>query len=317
MQAEAPAQTFAEVEIVPQEHVIPGLVPAGLMTVLIAPAKTGKTTVIADWAGRISRGDVPPGGGQPGPAAPVVLCALEDSASRMAEKLKAARADMSMVVNAAPGPDGEGFELSLDHMAWLRGVIDSKPGTRLVVVDTLTAAATSSITSVASLRKMLKPVSRLAEDTGAGVVIVAHTRKDGKPAGSQALIDIPRHVLLIERSVSNPSVRTINVHASNVVGEDAGGLRYVLTDSDDGPRVTYLDEVDTQPGSGPAATGQNKITLLLIGAGKPLSSQEIAGRTGITYPVTRVLLSRLVKKGLIVSTERGMYAIVDPSAAAA
>src|SRR2546430_832943 len=73
------------------------------------------------------------------------------------------------------------------------------PRPRLLIVDTLSASATRPISTHAGLKSMLKPLNTLAKDTGVAVVLTAHTRKDGQPAGGQALISIPRQVLQITR----------------------------------------------------------------------------------------------------------------------
>jgi hypothetical protein len=60
-------------------------------------------------------------------------------------------------------------------------------------------------------------------------------------------------------------------------------------------------------GPGPAPTGQARIMLLLANSADPMTAQLIASKTGLKYSVTRVLLSRMVRRGELVSPSRGTY----------
>jgi hypothetical protein len=163
--------SFAEIEPEEQAWLWHGYVPEALLTVLIAPPKASKTTLCTDLAARVSRGDVMPDGSAGGQAAPVILAALEDgSETSIAHKLRAARAELGNVIDASGGPDGDGLELTLDYVAWLRQVIHANPGARLLIVDTLSASATRPLTTHTGLKAMLKPLNALAKDTGVAVV---------------------------------------------------------------------------------------------------------------------------------------------------
>jgi hypothetical protein len=310
-------KTFAEVEETDREWIWEGFVPEALLTVIIAPPKASKTTLCADLAARKSRGDVAPDGTDMGPAAPVIMCALEDaSESSMIKKLRAARADLSMVVDASKGPDGDGVELSLDHVAWLREVAADYPGTAMIVIDTLSASATRAITTGTALKAMLKPLNALARHTGAAVVLTAHTNKDGTPAGGQALISIPRQVLQIERSKEVPGQRTLSVLASNITSDDGEGIRYSLAGSGAATTIEWAWDA-VRHGPGPAPVGQHRIMPVLRNTGHPMSTQEIAALTGISYATAAVLLHRMVRRGEVVKAGRGAYQAPDESAARA
>ncbi len=312
------ARTFAEVEECDQPWLWPGYVPEGLLTVLIAPPGASKTTLVSDIAARVSRGDAWPDGSGGVSPAPVIMAALEDaSESSMIHKLKAARADLSYVVDASGGPDGDGLELKLDDMAWLHEVAAEHPGVAMIVVDTLSASATRPITTHTGLKAMLKPLNSLAKATGAAVILTAHTRKDGAPAGGQALISIPRHLLKIERSKETPGERILSVLKSNVTADDGEGIRYSLAGG--GPATTIEWAWDAvKHGPGPDATGQARILLLLKNSPVALSAQLISAKTGIKYPVVRVLLSRMRRRGEVEpGSARGSWTVPDAKAGAA
>ena len=56
------AVTFAEIEESDQEWLWPGMIPAGLLTVAFGPPKVSKTSLVCEYAARVSRGDVNPDG---------------------------------------------------------------------------------------------------------------------------------------------------------------------------------------------------------------------------------------------------------------
>ena len=304
------AKTFAEIEECDQPWLWPGYVPEGLLTVLIAPPGASKTTLMSDIAARVSRGDVWPDGTGGVSSAPVIMAALEDaSESSMIHKLKAARADLSYVVDASGGPDGDGLELKLDDIAWLHEVAAEHPGVALIVVDTLSASATRPITTHTGLKAMLKPLNSLAKATGAAVVLTAHTRKDGQPAGGQALISIPRHLLKIERSKEVPGERILSVLKSNIAADDGEGIRYCLAGEEAATTVEWAWD-SVKHGPGPEASGQLRILLLLKNSPAPLSAQLISAKTGIKYPVVRVLLSKMKRRGEVIpGAARGSWTV--------
>ena len=57
--------------------------------------------------------------------------------------------------------------------------------------------------------------------------------------------------------------------------------------------VSWLCDIGQHAGRGPASTGQARVLLLLRNTAGPLTAQQIAQRTSITYPTVRVLLHRL------------------------
>lgn len=314
------APTFAEVEEVDQEWLWPGMIPAGLLTVIFGPPKASKTTLVCEYAARVSRGDVNPDGTSLGPAAPVLLGALEDiSESSTIKKLRAAKADLGNVVDVSKGPDGDGLELELDHVAWLHEVAAEHEGAALIVIDTLSSSANRPITTRPGLKAMLKPLAALAANTGAAVLLTAHSLKgkDDVPEGGRSLTSIPRHVLTIQRSGDEPGVRTLNVYTSNVAGDETEGFRYKLVSGDPAPHIEWgWDTV--RHGTGPEATGQARILLLLLNSPVALQAQLIAAKTGISYPVVRVLLTRMRKRGEVIPGDvRGSWTVPAEEAEAA
>jgi AAA domain-containing protein len=312
--------TFADIEETDQEWLWPGIIPAGLLTVVFGPPKASKSTLVCEYAARVSRGDVNPDGTSLGPAAPVLLGALEDiSESSTIKKLKAARADLGAIVDVSGGPDGDGLQLEMDHAGWLREVAGAYPGVALIVIDTLSSSANKPITTRPGLKAMLAPLASLAASTGAAVLLTAHSLKgnDEVPEGGRSLTSIPRQVLTLQRSKDDPGVRTLGVYCSNIASDETEGFRYRLAmrDGDQAPSIEWgYDTVRVGPG--PEATAQARIVMLLANSDSPLSLQVVAAKTGVPYGTCKTLLSRLGKRGEVIpgavrgtwTTPRAMYA---------
>jgi AAA domain len=288
-------RSFAEVEPVQPEWVWTGFIPSATVTLLAAPGGVGKSFLACDIAARVSRGDCFADGSPGAIPSPVAYISLEDSPeASTVHRLTAARADLSRVIDCAH----PSFDITTD-LPWLRKVNDRAGGFRLVVVDTLSAAAPVSLTSVATVRqRVLAPLLSFAADTGAAVLAVHHTTKAGDVAGSRGLVDGVRQVLTIERHKADPRVRTVHVHKTNV-STDVSDIRYTITSG----AVDWQADIG-QPANG---DGQARIMLLLRNTHTAMSAQEIAARTGITYPTVRVLLHRLSKTEQVMSPGRNAY----------
>jgi AAA domain len=292
-------RTFDQITPVEPEWCWPGFVPCGTVTIVAAPGGTGKSFLAADLAARISRGDTMADGSPGALPAPVALIGLEDSPEASTiHRLAAAKADLRMVIDGSEGPSGAPFDVTTD-LPWLREMNDRAGGLRLVVVDTLSAASPLSLTAVATVRnKVLRPLQAFAKDTGAAVVAIHHTTKSSEVAGSKAIVDGVRQVLMIERDSADPRIRQLRVHKTNVISDQAAGLRYILGGEGSDTVVEWLVDIGQHQGRGPAGNGQAKVLMLLRNTSAPLTAQTIASRCGISYATTRVLLHRLAARGL-------------------
>lgn len=259
----------------------PGLVPLGKLTVLCGDPGMGKSFVTLDMAARASRGGPWPGatgaidatsglsasGCGPGstalagklpvaPTAPnestpggaLLLSAEDDPVDTIRPRLEAMGADLDRVVLLAGMQTREGivdeFDLSRD-VQHLAGAIAERAGLSLVVIDPVSAfvGATDSYNN-AQVRAMLKPLSDVAADTGAAVVLVTHLRKgEGGPAvqramGSLAFTAAARQVLVAMRDPVEPDGRMLCVAKSNV-GRDRLSVPYLIEEG----RVVYGEPV--------------------------------------------------------------------------
>lgn len=303
------ARTFAEITPTEPEWAWDGRIPCGTVTILAAPGGVGKSFFATDLAARVSRGDMMPDGTPGSAPAPVVYIGLEDSPeASTVHRLAAAKADLRNVIDASEIPSGTPFDVTED-LPWLREVNDQAGGLRLAVVDTLSAASPVSLTAVATVRnKVMRPLLAFAKDTGAAVLAVHHTTKAGEIAGSKAIVDSVRQVLMIERDAADPRVRALRVHKTNIASDQTPDVRYTLAGEGRDTRVSWLCDIGQHAGRGPASTGQARVLMLLRNTTMPLTAQEIAAKTGIGYATVRVLLHRLGGRGLVTCPARNAYA---------
>jgi hypothetical protein len=302
------ATRFSDIDPLPAVWTWRQRVPVAELTIVAGPGGSGKGILCCDLAARISTGRALPDGGPGEEAAPVLMVSSEDDRHVVVvNRLVGAGADLAMIADLSV-VDGAPFTLP-EHAGALRLAIDELPGCRLVILDPLAGLCPFPLTSVARVRGVLAPLQRIAQDTGVSILLTHHVTKSGSVAGSAAVKDAVRSVLVIERDSSNPSVRCVNSVKSNMGGQDPPVVRYVIEGEDNAAHVTYLSEPD-RPESGQAA-----ILRYLRESGDLHSGQDIAAGVKIAYSTVRVLLARLAAKGLVTSPARGWFAVAsgDPS----
>jgi hypothetical protein len=192
----------------------PGYIPLGKLSVLEGDPGLGKSTLALSIAAAVSRGRGLPGRLECDPA-DVVLVSYEDGlADTIRPRLDAARADVHRV-HAVQGITHAGThdETLISFPTDSESVFDlvSELGAQLVIVDPLSAALAGQIDSYkdADIRRVLAPMARFAEDSGAAVLVVRHLTKSGRRAitaggGSIAIAAAARVVLAVHQDPDRP-----------------------------------------------------------------------------------------------------------------
>jgi hypothetical protein len=222
-----------------------GRIPLGKLTILDGDPGLGKSVLTLDLAARVSRGWEMPDGTQ-GKAGGVVLLSAEDGlADTIAPRLAAAGADCSRVLALDSVPDLGGrrlpsLPLDVPHIADATRRMDAK----LVVIDPVMAYLGPEVNSHhdQACRRALFPLARIAEETGAAVLVVRHLNKlvGGSPlyrgGGSIGIIGAARSGLLVARDPDNQDRRVLASTKCNLAklppslsfdlsSGDGGGLR--------------------------------------------------------------------------------------------
>jgi hypothetical protein len=203
----------------------PARIPRGKLTIIDGDPGLGKSVLTLDLAARVSRGQAMPDGeqGESREAAGVVLLTAEDGLEdTVVPRLEAAGADRSRIraLDMVPMEGGQGKEFRLPVLPgdshFIKAAVE-KMGAALVVIDPLTAYLGAEINSHrdTDCRRALFPLAKLAEDTGAAVLVVRHLNKaaGGNPlyrgGGSIGIIGAARSGLLVCKDPDNPDHRVL------------------------------------------------------------------------------------------------------------
>ena len=115
------------------------------------------------------------------------------------------------------------------------------PPCRLVAIDPLLAClAFGSIASNQGARRVFAPLTRIATETGCGLVLTHHTVASGKVAGSKGLTDAARLVYRAKRDRENPGIRVLEIDKSNILA-DSDPVRYTIHGDGADTYVRWLD----------------------------------------------------------------------------
>jgi archaellum biogenesis ATPase FlaH len=178
-------QTFAETPAREIAWLWPGVIPRGMLSLVGGKQGLGKSFLICDLAARVSAGQPMPDGTtlQPGK---VLLLAREDDASCvLLPRLRASQADLARVCWSVFANTATGSPIDLAAHINLLIEATATHAFDLIVVDTFAAFAPAGTDANAAqdVRLLLDALTRLARQTGAAVVVVAHLRKTGQGDG--------------------------------------------------------------------------------------------------------------------------------------
>jgi hypothetical protein len=230
-------------------------VPFGALTLLVGDPGLGKSLLTVELAARLSRGAL----GERGVS---LLATAEDAlAATVRPRLEAAGAELEYVRFLHKEADGieEGLLLP-DNVSDISLLIEEE-GAKLVVIDPLAAHLPSRINSWRdqSVRVALAPLHRVAESTGAAIVLVAHLNKgEGSDplqriGGSIGIAAAARSVLLLARDPSDPEGergrRRVLAQAKSNLGSRAESLAYELHEVllEGGVPAAYVRELGLSP----------------------------------------------------------------------
>lgn len=185
------------------EAVIEGWLPTGVITLMAAEPKAGKTTFAWHMAEAVLTGT--PFAGreivQPGP----VLWVASDTSWR--HELKTRHADERDGLYVPDESVLEGLKsYGVHKAAWQSamktlGEAAKAVGARLIVIDHLLGFAMNDggVDKPEFVNPWLTQVAQVAEQSGAAVLVIMHNNNSGQIAHSYAIRAIPRHILRVKR----------------------------------------------------------------------------------------------------------------------
>lgn len=216
-------------------------VPLGKITMLDGDPGLGKSTLTADLAARVTTGAAMPDGTTgdiDGPACVLLLSAEDGPEDTIRPRLDAAGADIKRVAMLQELSDGRLPEIPGD-LAVINAYAEEND-VKLIVIDPLMAYLPSTVNAHRDqdVRRALAPLARLAQDTGAAIVVVRHLNKmSGSNAvyrggGSIGIIGAARSGLLVAKHPDDETRRVLAMTKSNLAAP-APSLIYRLVAADE------------------------------------------------------------------------------------
>jgi putative DNA primase/helicase len=241
------------------EWLWPGRLPLGKLVVLDGDPGTGKSTLAIGLAARVTTGSpMPDRAVLPRPASVVVLTAEDGLGDTVRPRLEAARGDAAKVHVLEAVRESDGTERPPripEDLARLEALV-RRLGAKLVIVDVLAAYLSGQVDSYrdADVRRALHPLARLAEETGAVVLVLRHLSKSGgtnalyRGGGSIGIIGAARVGLLAAIDPEDEGRRVLAVTKSNLAAiPTALAYRLVPDEQHDCARVEWLGATAHQP----------------------------------------------------------------------
>jgi archaellum biogenesis ATPase FlaH len=220
-----------------------GRIPYGKLTIVDGDPGTGKSAMTTDLAARVSAGRNFPDATSCEASGVVLLNAEDGLADTIRPRLEAAGADLVRVLALATVSNGDGSERLLsipEDLAIIRRGIELV-NARLVIVDPMMAFVSGSVNTHKDqdIRRALGPLAKLAEETGAAVVVVRHLNQATgqnplyRGGGSIGIIGQARSALLVAKDPQDECRRVLAPLKSNLA-KSAPSLVFTLTEAANG-----------------------------------------------------------------------------------
>lgn len=234
--------TVCAADITPEhvEWLVDQSLPLGMLAVIGGQPGLGKSQISINLAAGVTTGRGLPGNSSFQNLGSVIILANEDDPGRtILPRLEAAGADVSKVHIvegvARDGVDVDLFQLDQD-IADLRERALELGDVRLIVIDPPSAYLGTKVDSYkdSDVRRVLMPLSALAQDTGAMILLIVHLNKrtDGgaqqRFSGSTAWTAAPRVGFIV---VEDPGTKNrFMLPVKNNIGDDRLGYQYHIAE---------------------------------------------------------------------------------------
>src|SRR5207248_2815757 len=227
----------------PVQWLKPDWLARGVLTLLDGDPGLGKSTLAAELAARISRGD-----GQQPPASVLILSAEDDPARVIRPRLEAAGADLQRILLLeSVGPEERPVQLPEDCDTLGQLIAEHHIG--LVIVDPLMAFLGRGVnaSSDAHVRRALHRLKRLAEQHQCAILIIRHLNKAShlpalyRGGGSIGILGACRLAWIVAKDPADETARVLAMNKSNL-GPPPKSLRYRLEQAGDVCRLAWAGE---------------------------------------------------------------------------
>jgi AAA domain len=222
----------------------PGYIPLGKLVTIDGDPGLGKSTVAVDIGATTTKGGIWPDGTACTSAGAVLVMSAEDGiADTVRPRFDAAGADVAKVyaVEGVPVIHDDGTRtLRVPTLADITGLADAiaETGARLLIVDVVMAylPTGSDAHKDQDIRRVLSPLSKLADDAGCTVLLLRHLNKAAgrdplyRGGGSIGIVGAARAGLVVARDPEDGDRRVLASVKSNL-GPAPGALAYRLADA--------------------------------------------------------------------------------------
>ena len=246
-------QTAWDIEAKPVEWFVPGRIPLGCLTVLTGRQGSGKTQTGLSLAVTASVGGTFIDGTSAKKGRSLIVTAEDDPARRIRPLLGDMGADLKLVdVLSLQRQLAAGGDIDLASESGrlhLRNVIEDN-GYQFVFLDGMNSFLGNGARDTGSdraMRRVLTPLSVIAEETGAAIVYVLHLNKDvtkgfllDRVMDSTAHTAVARSVLVVRADPQDPDRRMFDVAKLNLAPRpeawlfrvDARGVEWISTSAE-------------------------------------------------------------------------------------
>lgn len=226
-----------------------GRVALGKVTVLAGNGGLGKSTILCDWAARVSTGAKwPDGKANENPGSTIILSAEDAADDTLKPRLAAAGADMSKVFSVSAVREAQlGARRSFNLQADLRTLeteIARIGDVRLVIIDPISSyLGKVDSHKNADVRSVLEPLGQLATKTGCAIVCNNHFSKgvggaNSRVIGSVAFVNQARAAFIVTPDADDET-RMLFIPSKMNIAVLGEGLAYRI-----GGFLADVDEVE-------------------------------------------------------------------------
>jgi hypothetical protein len=290
-----------------------GVIMYGGVSLIVGPGGVGKKMLMADIAARVSNGWPMPPHDKDNPVSPretpgqVIMISLEDDGPGMIKPvLKAAGADQSMIFDLSRPKRPKGsterarFSIPAD-LGLLRSEIERLGNVRMVIIDPLMSAATTTVSFNQQARlKIMDPLEEIASDYGIALPVVHHFVKGritaeniyDKIGGSSGLRDAVRTCTGV---VAVGDVRClVNLKDNNAGAVEAPRYR-IMGDAPYG----FVEWAQPVPNvaDGTSAQLREHVMSYLVAAEQPVTAQQLTIYTRLSYGIVNQILTAERRRG--------------------